>query len=161
MAEQKIAADHNSLTSASRSVSIELSNFSTNILINPQVFTDSGHCYGAPQPTVEKGAVATCSFAKIYGVPCGAVGVLTYDITEDRKTKAVERLAIMFCVPFNYIFYTNLFSLGLFDIREKNDKDLFESMYHKTKPEFKRGMGSGFRNQIRRRKVHSDRNHVW
>ncbi|KAJ8348796.1 hypothetical protein SKAU_G00273850 [Synaphobranchus kaupii] len=74
-----------SISSILRSVSIHLFNSTSNILINPQVYTYSGYCYDPPQPTVKKGVTEVCAFGHTKGTICGAVGVLTYDIAEDWK----------------------------------------------------------------------------
>ncbi|KAJ8280030.1 hypothetical protein COCON_G00070960 [Conger conger] len=96
-----------------RSVSIHLFNNSSVILTNPQVYSISGSCVRAPQPTVEKGASVMCAFGKTAGTVRGAVGVLTYDIAEDQEMEAVKRLAIMFSVPYDYNLFKNVFALGL------------------------------------------------
>ncbi|KAJ8377132.1 hypothetical protein SKAU_G00077160 [Synaphobranchus kaupii] len=129
-----------SLNAASRSVSIYLSNCSSNILINPQVYTYSGNCFEPPQPTVEKG-VTEISFGSTTASSSGAVGVMTYDITEDRKN-AVKRLAIMFSVPYNYNHYENWFALGLFDPYQACDESLYDMMYNKVGT-FERGKAVG------------------
>ncbi|KAG7488318.1 hypothetical protein MATL_G00032540 [Megalops atlanticus] len=94
---------HDSVAAAGRSVVIYLTNRSqTYILTSPQVYTYSGYCADPPQPTVTQGETEICSFRKTTGTACGAVGLLTYDITNDQR-ESVERLAIMFSVPFDYI----------------------------------------------------------
>ncbi|KAJ8377131.1 hypothetical protein SKAU_G00077110 [Synaphobranchus kaupii] len=129
-----------SLNAASRSVSIYLSNRSSNILINPQVYTYSGNCFEPPQPTLPKG-VAEISFGSTSASSSGAVGVMTYDITEDQRTSLV-RLAIMFSVPYNYNNYENWFALGLFDPYQACDESLYDMMYNKDGT-FERGKAVG------------------
>ncbi|KAJ8377133.1 hypothetical protein SKAU_G00077170 [Synaphobranchus kaupii] len=129
-----------SLNAANRSVSIYLSNCSSNILINPQVYTYSGNCFEPPQPTLPKG-VAEISFGSTSASSSGAVGVMTYDITEDRKN-AGKRLAIMFSVPYNYNHYENWFALGLFDPYQACDESLYDMMYYKDGT-FERGKAVG------------------
>ncbi|XP_064190464.1 DELTA-thalatoxin-Avl1a-like isoform X1 [Anguilla rostrata] len=126
-----------------RSVIINLTNSSSYILINPQVYTYSGYCYTSPKPTVEKKMTEKCSFGQTKGTASGAVGVLTYDITEDRKKKAVERLAIMFSVPFDYNLYENWFALGLFEATQACDHALYNCMYHEKEKSFRRGKATG------------------
>uniref|UniRef100_A0A0E9WXH3 Uncharacterized protein n=1 Tax=Anguilla anguilla TaxID=7936 RepID=A0A0E9WXH3_ANGAN len=133
---------HDSVSGCLRSVVINLNNNTSYMLINPQVYTYSGYCYVPPQPSVEKRKTEVCSFGQTKGTACGAVGVLTYDITEDRKKKAVERLAIMFSVPFNYNHYENWFALGLSDIDQACDHSLYNRMYYNT-GSFKRERATG------------------
>ncbi|KAJ8377138.1 hypothetical protein SKAU_G00077180 [Synaphobranchus kaupii] len=127
---------------ALRSVIVHLSNYSSNILINPQVYTYSGYCCDPPKPTVRQGVTDVCAFRHTIGAVCGAVGVLTYDIAEHQRMKPVKSLAVMFSVPYNYIHYDNWFSLGLFDIDRACDKSLYEHMYYQ-KGKFTRGKASG------------------
>ncbi|KAJ8280029.1 hypothetical protein COCON_G00070950 [Conger conger] len=125
-----------------RSVSIHLTNnCKSHVLMNPQVYTSSGHSYDPPQPTVEKGVTQVCAFGHEKGCPLGAVGVLTYDIVDSQK-KAIKRLAIMFSVPFNYVSDVNWFALGLFDVAQACGESLYELMYYREGP-FKREKASG------------------
>ena len=107
-----------------------------------RVHTSSGYSLLSPTPTVAQNATQICSFRKAEGSACGAVGVLTYDIAEDRKKGGVKRLAIMFSVPHDYDFYSNWFALGLFDTSQACDHSLYELMYYKNGP-FKRAKASG------------------
>ncbi|XP_061095083.1 DELTA-sagatoxin-Srs1a-like [Conger conger] len=100
------------VSSGLRSVIVHLTNSSSSVLINPQVYTSSGYSYDPPQPTVGKGATEVCAFGQTKGTARGSVGVLTYDIAKDRKIEAVKRLAIMFSVPFDYNLYENWFALA-------------------------------------------------
>ncbi|KAJ8277163.1 hypothetical protein GJAV_G00072120 [Gymnothorax javanicus] len=118
-----------------RTVSIHLTNnCKSNFLTNPRVYTYSGYPYNPPQPTVPNGVTEVLSFGHTKGTACGAVGVLTYDITADRKTKAVKRLAVMFSVPFDYASFENWFALGLSDINQACDQSLYDLMYNSTGP---------------------------
>uniref|UniRef100_A0A0E9XZ40 Uncharacterized protein n=1 Tax=Anguilla anguilla TaxID=7936 RepID=A0A0E9XZ40_ANGAN len=92
---------------------------------------------------VEKGKTEVCSFGQTKGTACGSVGVLTYDIFEDQKNKAEYRLAIMFSVPFDYTYYENWFSLGLFKTTQACDYSLYNRMYYEEEKSFKREKASG------------------
>lgn len=137
---------HDSVSGCLRSVIMNLTNSSSCMLINPQVYTYSGYCYVPPNPMVEKGKTEVCSFGQTKGTACGSVGVLTYDIFEDQKNKAEYRLAIMFSVPFDYTYYENWFALGLFKTAQACDYSLYEQMYYNT-GSFKREKATG--SQIR------------
>ncbi|KAJ8277167.1 hypothetical protein GJAV_G00072160 [Gymnothorax javanicus] len=126
-----------------RTASIHLTNnCKSNFLINPRVYTHSGYSYNPPQPTVKKERTEVLTFGHTKGSARGAVGVLTYDITADRKTEAVKRLAVMFSVPFDYASNENLFALGLFDVNQPCDKSLYDLMYYRSGP-FTRQNASG------------------
>ncbi|KAL4604791.1 DELTA-stichotoxin-Hcr4a-like [Arapaima gigas] len=125
-----------------RCVSIVMSNCSKNhTLVNPQVYTFSGYCYNPPQPTVRPGVTEICLFGKTIGCATGAVGVLTYDVT-DRQNSNQARLAIMFSVPFDYNHFENWFALGFFDKNRPCDESLYKHMYYET-GKFTRGKSVG------------------
>ncbi|KAG9331986.1 hypothetical protein JZ751_016262, partial [Albula glossodonta] len=84
-----------------RSVTIHLINHSnSHILVHPS---------DPPQPTVQSGETVKCSFNKTAGAARGAVGVMTYDITNS-SNEVFQRLAIMFSVPYDYNLYENYFA---------------------------------------------------
>ncbi|KAG9331981.1 hypothetical protein JZ751_016257 [Albula glossodonta] len=131
------------ISAADRSVSVHLKNCTeSHVLINPQVYTYSGYCRNPPQPTVGKGVTEVCSFGHTEGTARGAVGVMTYDIIEDRKN-AVQRLAILFSVPFDYASFTNRFAVGFFEVYRACDESMYEEMYHGAETTFTRAEGSG------------------
>ncbi|KAI1888753.1 hypothetical protein AGOR_G00171970 [Albula goreensis] len=114
-----------------RCVTIHLNNHSnSHILVHPRFHTSSGFCSDPPQPTVQSGETVTCSFNKTAGAARGAVGVMTYDIT-NHSNKVFQRLAIMFSVPYDYNLYENYFAVGLFDSNRSCDYDLYSEMYYK------------------------------
>ncbi|KAJ8278296.1 hypothetical protein GJAV_G00086080 [Gymnothorax javanicus] len=131
-----------SLSSSSRTCSILLSNCSSSILINPQVHTNNGYCCSPPDLTVDKGARSIFAFGNGAGSNSGAVGVMTYDITQNRKMKAHKRLAIMFSVPNNYNRYENWIAMGLFDVSQPCDDSLYQQMYYNSGP-FRREKSDG------------------
>uniref|UniRef100_A0A0E9XYL4 Uncharacterized protein n=1 Tax=Anguilla anguilla TaxID=7936 RepID=A0A0E9XYL4_ANGAN len=133
---------HGSVSGCLRSVIINLTNSSSCMLINPQVYTYSGYCYAPPDPVVKKWKTEVCSFGHTKGGTSGSVGVLTYDITEDQEKDAVNRLAIMFSVPYDYKQYENWFALGLFESTQACDHSLYNCMYYNT-GSFKREKASG------------------
>ncbi|KAJ8377134.1 hypothetical protein SKAU_G00077140 [Synaphobranchus kaupii] len=105
-------------------------------------FTDSGYCYNTPKPTVPQGVTEVCAFGDTKGSLFGIEGVLTYDIVDDQNEGAVKRLALMFSVPYNYLFNDNWFALGFFDLDEECDEPLFNRMYRK-RGTFRREKASG------------------
>ncbi|XP_058865875.1 DELTA-sagatoxin-Srs1a-like [Acipenser ruthenus] len=114
-----------------RNVAIQISNYSKKyILKNPRVFTSSGYPHNPPQPTIRKETREGCSFTKNPDKLFGCVGVLTYDVSENNKSKALSRFAIMFSVPYDYTKYENWFSIGLFDSERSCDESLFNLMYY-------------------------------
>ncbi|KAG9330396.1 hypothetical protein JZ751_025536 [Albula glossodonta] len=104
-------------------------------------YTDSGVCKVPPESIVQPGAKQRCYFEKIPGTACGAVGVMTYDIAT-LQDKAVERLAIMFSVPFNNGFFNKEIALGFFDLCQGCTKSLQNLMEEGTSQQFTWGMAS-------------------
>ncbi|XP_061095082.1 DELTA-actitoxin-Afr1c-like [Conger conger] len=135
------AITQTSLSSSGRSVSIHLSNFSCDILTNPQVYTYKGYSCTPPHLTLGKAAQGLCTFGNGEKTT-GAVGVLTYDINECLRERAVKRLAIMFSVPFEYATYENWFALGFFEPHTPCDEALYNLMYYQD-GSFRREKSSG------------------
>ncbi|KAJ8377140.1 hypothetical protein SKAU_G00077200 [Synaphobranchus kaupii] len=106
------------------------------------VYTDSVYCCDPPKPTVPQGVTEVCAFGDTKRSLFGFEGVLTYDIVDDQNEGAVKRLALMFSVPYNYLFNDNWFALGFFDLDEECDESLFNRMYRK-RGTFRREKASG------------------
>ncbi|XP_076867089.1 uncharacterized protein LOC143518482 [Brachyhypopomus gauderio] len=130
----------------SRNIVIQITNYSDSyILRNPRVYTNSGYCQTPPQPTIQKKTVEACSFTKTSDTARGAVGVLTYQILNDKKN-TVGELAIMFSVPYDYNLYENWFALGIFNNGILCNDDLFNQMYYGASTklgQFTRGKATG------------------
>lgn len=109
-----------------------------------RVYLDSGNCHSPPQPIVSPLKTEVCNFSKTAGKASGAVGVLTYDVLERGKTKATERVAIMFSVPYDYNFYENWAAIGIYDVSKECDEKLYKEMYYnKEQQNFVREKGNG------------------
>ncbi|XP_065133508.1 tereporin-Ca1-like [Paramisgurnus dabryanus] len=114
----------------SRSCTIQITNKTKEYnLINPQVYTVSGYCCHPPQPTISSTNTEVCSFTKIQNTACGAVGVLTYDLYHAETRVCSDRMAILFSVPYDYILYSNILGVGVFEITRACDKALYSYMY--------------------------------
>lgn len=59
----------------------------------------------------------------------GAVGVLTYYVSDIEKT-----LAVMWSVPFDYNLYENWWNVKLYDGYTKADKGMYEDLYYSANP---------------------------
>lgn len=101
----------------------------------------SGYCFNPPPPSIDKNTRGICSFSKTSGVAHGAVGVLMYQILTKERHSAGE-LAIMFSVPFDYVWFENWFALGIFEGTISCDYSLYRQMYYDI-GSFTRGRGSG------------------
>ncbi|KAM4535383.1 uncharacterized protein V3H82_025158 [Fundulus diaphanus] len=113
-----------------RNCTIEITNISGNYcLINPKVYMTSGFSYHPPQPTVRTQKTEVCSFTKDDNTATGAVGLLTYDLFHMQSRVCSERMAIMFCVPFDRNIYTNRLAVGVVENSRACDKHLYDQMY--------------------------------
>ncbi|XP_030626170.1 bryoporin-like [Chanos chanos] len=111
-------------------------------LVNPKIWMISGHNTQPPPPTVDINTTVVCAFSKNTGVASGAVGVLTYDLVQDKHCTD-KMMAIMFSVPFDYNIFKNWLAVGIFDNRLPCDKELYKLMYDKDETTFKRVKAAG------------------
>ncbi|XP_043919141.1 DELTA-stichotoxin-Hcr4a-like [Protopterus annectens] len=110
-----------------RAVAIEISNYSLKYdLCNPSYFTTSGYCCNPPPPTINReDGKGVCVFTKTDGIPCGCVGVLTYQAGDCS-------FAIMFSNPFSHVIFGICYGLEIFNRHRKADESLFKEMCHST-----------------------------
>ncbi|KAK6471277.1 DELTA-stichotoxin-Hcr4a-like [Huso huso] len=104
------------------------------VLFFIRIYTFSGYNLNPPQPTIKKESTAVCSFSKTSYTARGSVGVLTYDVIKNND--AVECIAMMFSVPFDYNWYKNWFAIGSFSVGKTCDHALYNRMYHKGEDGF-------------------------
>uniref|UniRef100_A0A8C4SV09 Uncharacterized protein n=1 Tax=Erpetoichthys calabaricus TaxID=27687 RepID=A0A8C4SV09_ERPCA len=95
-----------------------------------------------PQPTIKAHTAEACSFGKWSFTARGCVGVMTYDIYENFQNITNKCLAIMFSVPFDYMYYDNWFGVGILKNDEACDQDLFKKMYYGNEHDFRRKRAS-------------------
>ncbi|XP_061783281.1 DELTA-sagatoxin-Srs1a-like [Nerophis lumbriciformis] len=114
-----------------RNVTIEITNLTSDYaLMNPKVYLDSGNCHSPPQPTVRPLKTEVCNFSKTKAATSGAVGVMTYEIFHRQSHQPLEKLAIMFSVPFDYRVYKNWVGVGLYPTGRETDEKLYKEMYY-------------------------------
>lgn len=94
-----------------------------------RVYMESGFAHSPPQPTVRTTNTEVCSFTKDDNTASGAVGVLTYELFDMRSHHCNEIMAVMFSVPFDYNFYKNWLSVGIFEHTRACDDKLYDLMY--------------------------------
>uniref|UniRef100_A0A8D0D3E6 Uncharacterized protein n=1 Tax=Sander lucioperca TaxID=283035 RepID=A0A8D0D3E6_SANLU len=112
-----------------RECTIEIENKCSEFtLCNPQVYTKSGFCKSPLPPTLGPSEFGKAQFNKTLYSARGAVGVFTYDLQNKSKEECLEKVAIMFSVPYDYILYSNTYAVGVFDHYKKCDESLFEEM---------------------------------
>ncbi|CAL1600128.1 unnamed protein product [Knipowitschia caucasica] len=122
--------------SSRRSVTIEITNLSGNYcLINPKVYLEKGSIPVPPQPTVRPLKTEVCNFSKDSGRASGAVGVLTYDLFEQKRHDFIETVAIMFSVPYDGNMYKNWFALGIYPKGTECNEALYKKMYYDKEPQ--------------------------
>ena len=112
-------------------------------LFNKSIYLESGHVHSPPQPTVRTNKTELCNFTKTSGKASGAVGVLTYDLFEQHQTSQPDKVAIMFSVPYDYGYYKNWMSVGIFPHGKEVNEALYKEMYYNDEKGFKRMEGTG------------------
>ncbi|XP_071387942.1 DELTA-sagatoxin-Srs1a-like [Centroberyx affinis] len=114
-----------------RQCTIDIKNECTNyILSNPRMYLDSGRCVSPLPITLGPSASGSVQFTKIPFSMAGCVGVITYDLINNRTSQLTEKMAVMFHVPFNYTFYSNWYAVGIFDMSKNSEKKLYSEMYY-------------------------------
>ncbi|XP_028332162.1 DELTA-thalatoxin-Avl1b-like [Gouania willdenowi] len=125
------AEPHSATIETNRNCTVEMVNLTSNYcLLNPQVYMDSGFAYSPPQPTLIPGKTEVFSFTKDDNNATGAVGVVTYDFFNTDARRIESKLALMFSVPYDYNFYKNWLSVGIFDVSTPCDEKLYDKMYN-------------------------------
>uniref|UniRef100_A0A673A707 Uncharacterized protein n=2 Tax=Sphaeramia orbicularis TaxID=375764 RepID=A0A673A707_9TELE len=103
------------------------------ILSEPRMYTYSGHCKEPLTPVIGPSDGGGGVFVKTSYTACGSVGVITYDL-QRQDTGQTEKIALMFSVPFNFNFYSNLYAVGIFDENTPCNYDLYKKMYYDSGP---------------------------
>ncbi|XP_032364456.1 DELTA-thalatoxin-Avl1b [Etheostoma spectabile] len=101
-------------------------------LCNPQVYVQSGFCKSPLAPTLGPSESSRALFTKTAFSARGAVGVFTYDLQNKSKEDCLEKVAVLFSVPYDYIQYCNLYAVGVFDQDTRCDESLFDEMCYST-----------------------------
>ena len=94
-----------------------------------RVYMESGFCQHPPQPTIQSTKTEVCSFTKDDNTATGAVGLLTYDLFHMATRVCVERMAILFSVPYDHNLYKNRLAVGVVLQSSECDKHLYKMMY--------------------------------
>ncbi|XP_036004576.1 DELTA-sagatoxin-Srs1a-like [Fundulus heteroclitus] len=113
------------------------------ILRDPQVHLHSGNCDIPLPPDLSPTESGTALFKKTRDTACGSVGVFTYNIVHKSTKQDHGRLAVMFSVPYNFNFYSNLYAVGKFSKNKQCDKDLYHEMYYDSNDNLVRGHAKG------------------
>ncbi|CAL8366267.1 unnamed protein product [Gadus morhua 'NCC'] len=116
-------------------------------LTNPQVYMERGRCSVPLALNLKPKSSSMATFVKTSGTATGAVGVLTYDLSNaiphSERDNNQLMLAVMFSVPFNRNSYSNWFAIGLGDSQAPCSRELYSFMYYEYDPEFVRAEGGG------------------
>lgn len=104
-----------------------------------RVFFESGGCGVPLSPSIPNSSCGLAQFSKTPNTARGSVGVFTYDLLNKSTKESTEKMALMFSVPYDFIEYSNLYAVGVFDSDTECDYDLYKCMYYKTDTTFVRG----------------------
>ncbi|CAI2170730.1 7138_t:CDS:2 [Funneliformis geosporum] len=110
-----------------RIIAITIKNYSTQIVLeDPKVYFQNGTAdSNLPLNRVTNGNGLVWSARKISGAMFGTRGVIVYHI-KDRKVS----LVFMWSVPFNSVFYKNLWNVKVYDGFVKANQDLIDHLCH-------------------------------
>ncbi|KAM4536204.1 DELTA-sagatoxin-Srs1a-like isoform 1-T2 [Fundulus diaphanus] len=113
------------------------------ILRDPRVQLIKGNCATPLTPDLSPNESGTALFKKTRDTACGSVGVFTYTIVNKSTNQDNSRLAVMFSVPYNFNFYSNLYAVGEFSEYKQCDKNLYHEMYYDSNDNLVRGHAKG------------------
>ncbi|KAK7939337.1 hypothetical protein WMY93_002663 [Mugilogobius chulae] len=113
------------------------------ILCKPRLHVESGKCLEAVPSTIDASSPGKLLFAKIPNTARGAVGVFTYDLCDNSTEKFIDRMAVMYKVPFNLTLKDIAYAVGVVDESTECNKELFQKMSKTTDPLFSREKAKG------------------
>ncbi|XP_029996031.1 bryoporin-like [Sphaeramia orbicularis] len=112
-----------------RQCNVEITNVCKDYsLSNPRMYLDSGHCAIPQSPFIDSGTSDVAVFVKTPNTACGSVGVITYDLQDNKTQQSTKKMAVMFSVPYDFNFYSNVYAVGIFDHSRECDKTLYNEM---------------------------------
>lgn len=100
---------------------------------------EKGTCAVPPPFSIDPGKSDEFKFVKTPSTACGSVAVFTYDLLHKDTKQFVQKIAVMFSVPFNFNFYYNWFAVGVFDQCKQYNYELYHEMYYEDEVNFVRG----------------------
>ncbi|XP_033970183.1 DELTA-actitoxin-Aeq1b-like [Trematomus bernacchii] len=115
----------------------------TYTFVNPRTYIYSGNCATPFPSTIAPGASGSALFSKYADAATGCVGLLTYDLLNEDTNQTAEKIAVMFSAPFNFNFYSNLYAVGVFNLRRACEVGLYEEMYYGEQTTFRRRIPDG------------------
>ncbi|XP_053194212.1 uncharacterized protein LOC128378671 [Scomber japonicus] len=80
-------------------------------LCNPRMFFESGGCAIPLLSFIGPYKTDVAQFIKTPHTACGSVGVFTYDLLKKDAEQPIEKIAVMFSVPYDFGPYKNLYAL--------------------------------------------------
>ncbi|XP_029995909.1 DELTA-alicitoxin-Pse1b-like [Sphaeramia orbicularis] len=97
-------------------------------LCNPRMHLYSGQCVIPQSPFVDSGTSDVAVFVKTPNAARGSVGIITYDLQNNKTKKSCMKMAVMFSVPYDFNIYSNVYAVGIFDKRKECNKALYNEM---------------------------------
>uniref|UniRef100_A0A672ZY35 Uncharacterized protein n=1 Tax=Sphaeramia orbicularis TaxID=375764 RepID=A0A672ZY35_9TELE len=97
-------------------------------LCNPRMHLYSGQCVIPQSPFIDSGTSDVAVFVKTPHTARGSVGVITYDLQNNQTQLSTRKMAIMFSVPYDFVIYSNVYAVGMFDKSRECNKALYDEM---------------------------------
>ena len=116
-------------------MTINVVNYSDHLI---RVHLISGGCRKPLPLELDPGTRDNAGFVKTPHTACGTVGVFTYDLSLS-GSDPIEKMALMFSVPYDYTYFENWFAVGVFSSNKICNYDLYYEMYYNNHSDFVRG----------------------
>lgn len=117
------------LSPTHRQCSIEIINACKEYsLTNPRMHLFSGQCAIPQSPFVASGTSDVSMFVKTPNTACGSVGVITYDLQNNKTQLSKRKMAVLFSVPYDFNLFSNIYAVGIYDVSRECDRALYDEM---------------------------------
>ncbi|KAM9346057.1 DELTA-stichotoxin-Hcr4b-like [Symphorus nematophorus] len=112
-----------------RKCTVELANESSNYTLrNPRVYVASGRCTSPLPTSIPPSSTGEASFVKPHIIPRGCSGIFTYDLLNNLTKSSSYKIAVLFSVPFDCNLKSNVYAVGVYEIRKECNQALFQEM---------------------------------
>lgn len=94
-------------------------------------------------PSIQPTTTGEALFSRVPNKAGGAAGIFTYDLLDISTKTSSKKIAVLFKVPFNLKQTLNTYAVGVLDISEECNQELFNEMSKSSNATFVRGPAKG------------------